>query len=123
MKTAPNGASTIVRTERGLTITGTRITLYSILDYLHDGWPPKLIQDWLDLTEEQLLGALSYIEAHQDEVESEYATVLAQAAERQRYWEEQARQRREERKTRALTPEEAELRAKFEAWKAQLHST
>ncbi len=122
MTTSPNGASTIVRTERGLSIAGTRITLYSILDYVHADWPPKLIQDWLDLTEEQLSDALSYIEAHRDEVEREYGTVLAQAAERRRYWEEKARQRREERQNRPLTPEEAELRAKFEAWKAQLHS-
>ncbi|MCW5851149.1 MAG: DUF433 domain-containing protein [Anaerolineae bacterium] len=122
MTTSPNGASTIVRTERGLTIAGTRITLYSILDYLHADWPPKLIQDWLDLTEEQLSGVLSYIDAHRDEVEREYATVLAQAEERRHYWEEKARQRRGKRKTRPLTPEEAELRAKFEAWKAKLHS-
>ena len=122
MTTSTNGATTVVRTERGLTVAGTRITLYSILDYLHAGWPPKLIQDWLDLTEEQMSGALFYIEAHRDELEHEYATVVAQAEERRRYWEEEARKRREERRNRSLTSQEAELRAKFEAWKAKLHS-
>lgn len=28
----------VIRTERGLTISGTRITLYDVLGYLHAGW-------------------------------------------------------------------------------------
>ena len=31
--------STVVRTPRGLTIAGTRITLYDVMDYLTAGWP------------------------------------------------------------------------------------
>jgi hypothetical protein len=41
--------ATVIRTERGLTIAGTRITLYDVLDYLYAGWPRKLIRDRLDL--------------------------------------------------------------------------
>ena len=44
-----NGRPTVIRTGRGLTVSGTRITLYTILDYLHADWPPKLVQQWLDL--------------------------------------------------------------------------
>ena len=36
----------IVRTSRGLTIAGTRITLYTIMDHLKGEWPPHLIQAW-----------------------------------------------------------------------------
>lgn len=32
---------TVIRTSRGLSIAGTRITLYSIMDYLYAGWPPS----------------------------------------------------------------------------------
>ena len=34
----------IIRTERGLTIAGTRITLYDVMDYLKAQYPPKLIR-------------------------------------------------------------------------------
>jgi hypothetical protein len=36
---------TVVRTSRGLSVAGTRITLYSIMDCVVAGWPPKLIRD------------------------------------------------------------------------------
>ncbi len=78
----------IVRTGRGLTIAGTRITIYSVMDYLKQDWPPKLIKDFFDLTQEQLTAVLAYIEAHQAEVEAEYALVLQKAEENRRYWTE-----------------------------------
>jgi uncharacterized protein (DUF433 family) len=62
----------ILRTERGLTISGTRITLYDMVDHLAAGWTPKLILHWLPLTEAQLDAALAYIEANQAAVEAEY---------------------------------------------------
>jgi len=67
--------TTVVRTSRGLSIAGTRITLYSILDYVHAGWPPKLIRDRLNLTDQQITDALDYIATHQTEVETEYQQV------------------------------------------------
>jgi uncharacterized protein (DUF433 family) len=79
------------RPDLGLAISGTRITLYDVLDYLHDGWPPHLIRDWLDLTDEEVRVALEYIAAHQDEVEAEYRQVLAAADDSRRYWEERNR--------------------------------
>jgi len=91
-ETATNPAI-IVRTSRGLTIAGTRITLYTIMDYLKDEWPPHLIQDWFNLTDQQIQGVLDYIEAHQEEVEAEYQQVLAEADEIKQYWEERNRER------------------------------
>lgn len=83
----------VARTDRGLTIAGTRITLYTILDYLKNQWPPHLIQDWFNLTDEQIAGVLAYIENHREEVEGEYRQVLAEAQEARAYWEEQNQER------------------------------
>jgi uncharacterized protein (DUF433 family) len=59
MTLTSNGKAAIIRTERGLTIAGTRITVYDIMDYLNAGWTPKLIPGWLRLADEQLNAALS----------------------------------------------------------------
>lgn len=84
---------TVVRTSRGLSIAGTRITLYSFLDYVHAGWPSKLIRDRLNLTDQQITDALDYIATHQTEVETEYQQVLRDAEEVRQYWEEHNRER------------------------------
>ena len=83
----------ITRTERGLTISGTRITLYQIMDYIHVGYPRHLIRHQFYLTDEQFDGAMSYIDTHYEEVESEYQTVLQQAEEIRHYWEERNKER------------------------------
>ena len=44
MESAPTEQLTIIRTERGLTIAGTRITLYQIMDYIHANYPRHLIR-------------------------------------------------------------------------------
>jgi uncharacterized protein (DUF433 family) len=85
--------TTIVRTERGLTIAGTRITLYDVMDYLVAGRPREFILNWLPLTGEQLDAALVYIERNRDKVEAEYQEVLATAEEIRQYWEEKNRER------------------------------
>jgi uncharacterized protein (DUF433 family) len=64
MTLASNKQTMIIRTERGLTISGTRITLYDVMDYLREQYPPKFIRDSFNLTDEQVCAALSYIEAH-----------------------------------------------------------
>ena len=68
--------STVIRTRRGLSITGRRLTLYSMMDYLHAGWPPHLIRDEFNLTDRQITDIMKYIAAHRDEVEHEYQAVL-----------------------------------------------
>lgn len=93
MTLAPNGQTAIIRTERGLTIAGTRITLYDVMDYVSAQYPAKFIGSLFDLTEEQIDAALSYIEGHRAEVEAEYEVVLKEAEELRQYYEEQNRER------------------------------
>lgn len=93
MTLASNKQTAIIRTERGLTIAGTRITLYDVMDYVTAQYPPKFIQGLFDLTEEQINTALAYIEAHRADVEAEYQQVLKEAEELRQYYEEQNRER------------------------------
>jgi uncharacterized protein (DUF433 family) len=89
----PTQQPTIIRTERGLTISGTRITLYDVMDYVTAQYPPKFIQGLFDLTEDQMTAALAYIEAHRTEVEAEYQQVLQDAEDLRKYYEKQNRDR------------------------------
>jgi uncharacterized protein (DUF433 family) len=84
---------TVVRTSRGLSIAGTRITLYDNMDYVTAGWPPNLILHWFNFSHEQIDAIMAYIEAHRDEVESEYRDILDQADANRRHWEERNRER------------------------------
>jgi uncharacterized protein (DUF433 family) len=93
MTQTSNGQVAIIRTESGLTIAGTRITLYDVMDYLKSQYPPKLIGDILSLADEQVAVALSYIETNRSEVEAEYQIVLKEAEEIRQYWEERNRER------------------------------
>uniref|UniRef100_B8HQ41 DUF433 domain-containing protein n=1 Tax=Cyanothece sp. (strain PCC 7425 / ATCC 29141) TaxID=395961 RepID=B8HQ41_CYAP4 len=92
MASASNHQPNIIRTERGLTISGTRITLYDVMDYVTAHYPPKFIRSLYDLTEDQINAALSYIETNRSEVEAEYQLVLKQAEENRKYWEEHSRE-------------------------------
>jgi uncharacterized protein (DUF433 family) len=83
--------SSIIRTERGLTIAGTRITLYDVMDYAIAQYPPKFIRGLFNLTDEQISAALSYIETNRTEVEAEYQTVLRETEELRQYYEERNR--------------------------------
>jgi uncharacterized protein (DUF433 family) len=120
MAASTNGQSTIVRTSRGLSIAGTRITLYALLDYLHADWPPKLVQDWFNLTDKQMDDVLTYLAEHRDEVEREYQQVLQQAEANRLYWEARNRERFAYRRSTPASPEQEALRAKLRAWKSQL---
>lgn len=113
----------ITRTERGLTISGTRITLYDVMDHLAAGWTPKLILNWLPLTEEQLNAALSYIDANRTEVETDYQTVLQATQEMREYWEDKNRERLAQ--IAKLPPKSGQegIYAKLQAWKAKLGLT
>ena len=116
----PGTHSTVVRTGRGLSIAGTRITLYSILDYVHAGWPAKLIRDRLNLSEQQIIDALDYISMNRTEVEAEYQQVLREAEEIRQYWEEQNRERLAAIAAMQPKPEQAAIRARLAAAKAKL---
>lgn len=120
MTPASNGQPTIIRTERGLTIAGTRITIYDVMDHLVAGWTPKLIRNWLPLTEEQLNVALSYIDANRSEIEAEYQTVLKETQARQEYWEDKNRERLAQIAKMPPKPGQEAIHAKLQAWKAKL---
>ncbi|HLO51398.1 MAG TPA: DUF433 domain-containing protein [Kamptonema sp.] len=60
MTSVSSGQSTIVRTEPGLAIAGTRITLYQLMDYICAGYPPTLIRNQFYITDEQFNAAMSY---------------------------------------------------------------
>jgi uncharacterized protein (DUF433 family) len=109
----------IIRTERGLTISGTRITLYDVMDYVTAQYPSKFIRSLFDLTEEQINAALSYIEANRPEVEAEYQLVLKQAEENRQYWEERSREHLARAAKRSPKPDQEALWAKLQAQKAR----
>jgi uncharacterized protein (DUF433 family) len=93
MTLASNGQAKIIRTERGLTIAGTRITLYDVMDYVIAQYPSKFIQGLFDLTEAQINAALAYIETNRAEVEAEYQQILQETEELRKYYKEQNRDR------------------------------
>ena len=109
----------ITRTERGLTISGTKITLYQIMDYIHASYPRHLIRHQFYLTDEQFDGAMSYIDTHYEEVESEYQTVLQQAEEIQDYWQEKNKERIANISKLPPKPEYASAWQKLQARKAK----
>ena len=112
--------TTVVRTSRGLSIAGTRITLYSIMDYIKAGWPPHLIRDWLNLTDKQIEDVMNYIDTHRAEVEAEYQLVLQQAEETERYWREYNREHFAKVAAMPPKPGQEEIRAKLQAAKVRL---
>jgi uncharacterized protein (DUF433 family) len=112
--------NSVVRTSRGLSIAGTRITLYNIMDYLQADWSPKLIQDRLNLTDKQIADVMEYIDTHRAEVEAEYYLVLQQAQEIRQYWETRNRDRLAEIAAMPPQPGQEEIHARLQAWKKKL---
>lgn len=114
-----NRQPTVVRTERGLSIAGTRITLYAIMDYIVAGWPQEQVRDLYSLTDAQMADVMRYIDEHRAQVEAEYRQVLQGAEEERRYWEERNRERFAQ--IAALPPrtDYPEARAKLAAAKAK----
>ena len=122
MTSASNEQLGIIRTERGLSIAGTRITLYDVMDYVTAEYPPKFIRGMLNLTDEQVNAALSYIEANRAEVEAEYQTVLKEAEEIRQYWEERNREHFARIAAMPPKPGREALWAKLQAQKARHES-
>lgn len=77
--------STVVKTERGLTVAGTRTTLYQIMDFLKANYSPEEIMTCFRLTIRQMTEVMKYIETHRDEVEAEYQQVVVLAETNRRY--------------------------------------
>lgn len=122
MATVSTITPTVLHTERGLTIAGTRITLYDVMDYLTADWPPKLIRDRLNLTEQQITDAITYIAAHRAEVEADYREILQEAHTNQQYWEERNRERYAQIAALPPKPGQESLRDKLRTWKQRLET-
>lgn len=116
-------ASTITKKPGGLYITGTRITLYHIMDYLLAGWSPHLIAQWLHVTDWQMAEVMTYLDEHRTEVVGQYHQVLLQAEESRQYWEDRNRDRLAEIAAAPPKPGQEAMQAKLQALKAQLQNT
>ena len=115
-----NEQPTVIRTERGLTIAGTRITLYQIMDFLKADYAPEEILTGFRLTIKQMTEVMDYLDAHRDDVEAEYQHVVALAEANRRYWEARNQKRFERIAVMPTKPEHADLWRKLQTWKAQL---
>ena len=109
---------TVVRTARGLSIAGTRITLYQIMDYLKAQQSPETIRDHFRLTIKQLEDVLAYIKQHQTEVEAEYQEILARAEVNRQYWQQRNAEHFAELAQRPHQPEHQAVWEKLETTKA-----
>ena len=107
----------VIRTGQGLTIAGTRITLYTIMDHLKAEWPPHLIRDWFNLSDRQIQGVLDYIKTHPQQVEDEYQQVLQKAEETEQYWREYNREHFAKVASMPHPPGQEKIRAKLKARK------
>ncbi|MDJ1168946.1 DUF433 domain-containing protein [Roseofilum sp. BLCC_M154] len=119
MTNPSNEQTGIIRTERGLTLAGTRITIYDIMDYVTAQYPPKFIRGLFDLTEQQINDALTYIEENRALVEAEYQQVLKEAEELRLYYEEKNRDLIAKIAAMPPKPGQEEIRAKIKAAKAK----
>jgi uncharacterized protein (DUF433 family) len=58
----------IIDRGRGPELAGTRITVYDIIPYLEAGDTPNVIAATLNLSTEEVLALIRYLEEHRDEV-------------------------------------------------------
>lgn len=68
-------AAEIIDRGRGPEIKGTRITVYDVIDYWQEGWRPEQIAGLFRLPLDDVQAAISYIEAHEDEVMTDYRQI------------------------------------------------
>lgn len=93
MNSQATKASLIVEIPRGPSLVGTRITVYSVMDYIKGGRSRAYIRQIMNLTDEQLDAVYEYIEQHREQVEKDYARILAESEEERAYYEEKNRHR------------------------------
>lgn len=111
---------TVVRTDRGLSVAGTRITLCSIMDYIKADYPAVLIRDMFSLTDRQISDVMNYIKTHRPAVEAEYQLVLQQAEESRKYWENRNRDHFARIAAMPPRPGQEKIRTKLRTAKARL---
>ena len=108
----------IARTERGLVVAGTRLTLYAIMDFIiYEGGAPStaMIRERFPVlkSDEQVAEVLAYFQANRAAFEAEYDEVLREAAELERYHRERTRDLLERIAALPPKPEQAAARAKL----------
>ena len=111
--------STVIRNDRGLSIVGTRITLYQIIDCIKLGKSPFEIQELFSLTDKQITDVMLYIETNRKQVEAEYKLVLKQAEETEQYWRKRNQEHFAKIATLSPKPEQAKIRTKLQIRKEQ----
>lgn len=113
----PRENRTVIRTGKGLTVNGTRLTLYLIRDSLIGDTSLKNVRDTYQLTDEEMLDVLDYIQLNKEEFEKEYEEIVKADEENRRYWEE---------KNHALMEKTREQRegtiARLREWSKQYHA-
>jgi hypothetical protein len=116
-KPLPRENRTVIRTERGLTVKGSRLTLYYIMEAMKEDNSLKNIRDIYELTDEEMLDILDYLHLNKDEVETEYQQVLKSSEENRKYWEEKNRDLMDKtyRQREAVRAKLRELREQYHA--------
>lgn len=112
----------IARTERGLVLAGTRLTLYAIqgfIEYHKGSASPTMIRERFELTDDQLTAALAFMEANWAEFEAEYQEVRREAESLRHYYEERNRELLARVAALPPKPELAAARAKLAALRAE----
>jgi uncharacterized protein (DUF433 family) len=66
----------IINRGRGPEISGTRITVYDVMDYYKHGWHRDEIATLFRLSSRAIQAAIDYIESHSDEVTADYEAIL-----------------------------------------------
>ena len=83
----------IVETRRGPCIAGTRITVFSVMDYLKGERSRDFIKHILGISDEQLDAVLAYITLHKEAIEQEYTAIVRRSEERRADYEKVFRER------------------------------
>lgn len=68
--------SVIIDRGRGPEISGTRITVYDVMDYYTAGWHRDEVAALFRLASRDIQAAIDYIEANKAEVTAEYQKIL-----------------------------------------------
>ncbi|MGH9768349.1 MAG: DUF433 domain-containing protein [Blastocatellia bacterium] len=123
----PVAPGIVRRSDRGLCVAGTKISLFSIVDYIKAGKQEDLLI-YVGLSEEQLNRALAYIEQHREEFEANYAEYVRKGEELEQYYRDRERLRLAGLEARGqwpptdLTPEQAAIWEKLQRHQRERHA-
>ncbi len=114
----PRENRTVIRTANGLTVNGTRLTLYYVMDAMREDNSLKNIRDIYELTDEEMLDILDYIHLNKEDFEKEYQQIVKSSEENRKYWEEKNQG------LMNITYQQREVvLAKLREWSVQYHAS